>query len=100
MLGSAATVEMPKVTKKSLKDEQGLRPVPTAMETDADDAPSTSGAKIKFAPMSVFDQNGKKIDFRRVSLSTVQQSSQIKLVLRRAFLLTHRRVHFQLLTSL
>ena len=68
---SAATVEMPKVTKKTLKDEQGLRPVPTAMETDADDAPSTSGAKIKFAPMSVFDQNGKKIDFRRVRLSTV-----------------------------
>ncbi|CAK0784452.1 hypothetical protein CVIRNUC_007656 [Coccomyxa viridis] len=59
---------MPKVTKKTLKDELGLRPVPSAMETDADDAPSTSGAKIKFAPMSVFDQNGKKIDFRRITV--------------------------------
>ena len=59
---------MPKVTKKTQKEEQALRPVPTAMDTDADDGPSTSGAKIKFAPMSVFDQNGKKIEFRRVSL--------------------------------
>ena len=59
---------MPKVTKQTQKEEQALRPVPTAMDTDADDTPSTSGAKIKFAPMSVFDQNGKKIEFRRVSL--------------------------------
>jgi len=59
---------MPKVTKQTQKEEQALRPIPTAMDTDADDAPSTSGAKVKFAPMSVFDQNGKKIEFRRVSL--------------------------------
>ena len=65
--GSAAKVRMPKVTKKTSMEDEALRPIPTAMDTDVDDGPSTSGAKIKFAPMSVFDQNGKKIEFRRVS---------------------------------
>ena len=64
---SAASVKMPKVTKKTSKEEEALRPVPTAMDTGVEDGPSTSGANIKFAPMSVFDQNGRKIEFRRVS---------------------------------
>ena len=67
LASAAASVKMPKVTKKTSKEEEALRPIPTAMDTDADDGPSTSGAKVKFAPMSAIDQNGRKIEFRRVS---------------------------------
>lgn len=59
---------MPKVSKKDVKDQAALQPVPMVMDADDDNQPSTSGAQptLKFPPMSVFDQNGRKIEFRRV----------------------------------
>ena len=70
------TSKMPKVSKKDAKEQAALQPVPMVMDADDDNQPSTSGAKntTKFPPLSVFDQNGRKIDFRRVSCKTNQQS--------------------------
>jgi hypothetical protein len=61
---------MPKVTKKDVKEQAALQPVPMVMDADEDSHPSTSGthAVPKFSPISVFDQNGRKVEFRRVSL--------------------------------
>lgn len=59
---------MPKVSKKDEKNQAALQPVPMVMDADEDSQPSTSGAtaKLKFPPMSAFDQNGRKVEFRRV----------------------------------
>lgn len=59
---------MPKVSKKDAKEQAALQPVPMVMDADDDNPPSTSEAQSapKFPPMSVFDQNGRKVDFRRV----------------------------------
>ena len=61
---------MPKVTRKDDKEQAALQPVPTAMDTDAGDQPSTSGLGVlqphKFPPLSVLDQSGRKVEFRRV----------------------------------
>ena len=60
---------MPKVSKKAGRDEAAvLEAVPLPMETADEEQPSTSGAapKPSFAPMSAFDQNGRRVEFRRV----------------------------------
>ena len=59
---------MPKAVKgknASLLVEAG----PVAMDTDATDSleAGPSGRETTFAPISTFEQNGKKIEFRRVS---------------------------------
>ncbi|CAL8469564.1 g9105 [Coccomyxa elongata] len=61
---------MPKVSKKDAKEQAALQPVPMVMDADDDNQPSTSGAQptLKFPPMSVFDQNGRKIEFRRITV--------------------------------
>ncbi len=60
---------MPKVSKKAGRIEAAvLEATPLPMETADDEQPSTSGAapKPSFAPMSAFDQNGRRVEFRRV----------------------------------
>ncbi len=57
------------MSRKDVKEQAALQPVPTQMDTDVADQPSISGAHTprKFPPMSVLDQGGRKVDFRRVS---------------------------------
>ena len=57
------------MSKKDVKEQAALQPVPMVMDADDDNQPSTSGAQptLKFPPMTVFDQSGRKIEFRRVS---------------------------------
>jgi len=67
---------MPKVSKKDAKEQAALQPVPMIMDADDANQPSTSGAQPapKFPPMSVFDQNGRKVDFRRVGCISLPSS--------------------------
>ena len=61
---------MPKVTRKDVQEQAALRPVPTAMDTDDGNPPSTSALGVqqphKFPPLSSLDQSGRKVEFRRV----------------------------------
>lgn len=60
---------MPKVSKKAGREEAAvLEAAPLPMETADDEQPSPSGAapKPSFAPISAFDQNGRRVEFRRV----------------------------------
>ena len=62
---------MPKVSKKDVRTPlQEVGPVPMDSNTEAEGAtgaaePAGPG-KPQFAPLSAYEQNGKKIEFRRV----------------------------------
>lgn len=62
---------MPKVSKKDVRTPlQEVGPVP--MDSNAEPAGAAEPAgpsKPQFAPLSAYEQNGKKIEFRRVSSS-------------------------------
>ena len=56
---------MPKVSKKDARTPlQEVAPVP--MESNTDTAEPAGPSKPQFAPLSAYEQNGKKIEFRRV----------------------------------
>ena len=56
---------MPKVTKKDVRNPlQEVAPVP--MDTNAEATEPAGPSKPQFAPLSSYEQNGKKIEFRRV----------------------------------
>lgn len=66
---------MPKVTKKTARNDDLLQPVAGApMDTSppepepptTDAAPSDGLPAPKFAPLSAFEQNGARVEFRRV----------------------------------
>ncbi len=56
---------MPKVSKKD--NRTPLQEVaPVAMDTNAEAVESAGPNKPQFAPLSAYEQNGKKVEFRRV----------------------------------
>lgn len=60
---------MPKVTKKSQQDDILQEAAPIAIESGVEEMQQeeAGGAlKPKFPPLSAFDQNGRRIEFRRV----------------------------------
>lgn len=64
---------MPKVTKKIARNDDLLQPVSGApMDTSEPQPPTTDAAPSdgipapKFAPLSAFEQNGARVEFRRV----------------------------------
>ena len=62
---------MPKVSKKDVRTPlQEVGPVPMDSNTEAAGAAEPAGpSKPQFAPLSAYEQNGKKIEFRRVCSS-------------------------------
>jgi len=56
---------MPKVSKKDNRTPlQEVAPVP--MDTNAEAVEPAGPSKPQFAPLSAHEQNGKKVEFRRV----------------------------------
>lgn len=66
---------MPKVSKKDVRTPlQEVGPVPMDSNAEAAGAAEPAGpSKPQFAPLSAYEQNGKKIEFRRVSSSHLSQ---------------------------
>ena len=61
---------MPKVSKKDARTPlQEVAPVPTDVNAEVQEPASTS--KPQFAPLSAYEQNGKKVEFRRVSIKQI-----------------------------
>lgn len=59
---------MPKVSKKDVRTPlQEVGPVPMDSNTEA--AAAAEPSKPQFAPLSAYEQNGKKTEFRRVCSS-------------------------------
>jgi len=60
---------MPKVTKKDKNDDILVQAAPMAIDTEdapAVDQEASPGVRPKFAPLSAYEENGKKVEFRRV----------------------------------
>ena len=62
---------MPKVTKKDKHNDLLVDAAPMALDTDAGvglngAAAQQPGLKPKFAPVTAYEENGRKIEFRRV----------------------------------
>lgn len=58
---------MPKVSKKDTRTPlQEVAPIP--MDTNAEAGEAAGPSKPQFAPLSAYEQNGKKVEFRRVQL--------------------------------
>lgn len=58
---------MPKVSKKDTRTPlQEVAPVP--MDTNAEATEPAGPSKPQFAPLSAYEQNGKKVEFRRVTV--------------------------------
>jgi hypothetical protein len=55
---------MPKVTKKDAKKDPLQDAAP--MSLDGEDGPLQAAPKPKFAPLGAYEQNGKRVEFRRV----------------------------------
>lgn len=56
---------MPKVSKKD--NRTPLQEVaPVSMDTNAEAVEIAGPSKPQFAPLSAYEQNGKKVEFRRV----------------------------------
>ena len=56
---------MPKVSKKDTRTPlQEVAPVP--MDTNSEATEPAGPSKPQFAPLSAYEQNGKKVEFRRV----------------------------------
>lgn len=63
---------MPKVSKRDARTPlQEVAPVP--MDSNTDTAEPAGPSKPQFAPLSAYEQNGKKIEFRRVCSHGVVQ---------------------------
>ena len=61
---------MPKVSKKDARTPlQEVAPVPMDVNAEVQEPASTS--KPQFAPLSAYEQNGKKVEFRRVGTKHV-----------------------------
>lgn len=59
---------MPKVAKKTSRSDELLQPV-TVAAMDTSEPPTNDAAPSdapKFAPLSAFEQNGARVEFRRV----------------------------------
>ena len=78
---------MPKVSKKDTRTPlQEVAPVPMDTNTTASD--TTEPSKPQFAPLSAYEQNGKKIEFRRVcNLFSCSVKIYVQQLLRHARLL-------------
>lgn len=58
---------MPKVNKKAGDKDDPLQPAaPVAMEAGSEEGPEAAGPRPKFAPLSAYEQNGRRIEFRRI----------------------------------
>ena len=70
---------MPKVSKK---DNNGPLQEVLAVPMDADNTllDPAAPSKPQFAPLSAYEQNGKKLEFRRVCIDAVLQTSPNRLL--------------------
>jgi RNA-binding protein PNO1 len=62
---------MPKVSKREVNNDILVEAAPMALDIEAGvldepSQPNKSGVKPKFAPVTAYEENGKKIEFRRV----------------------------------